>query len=83
MLGSTRCFGSPSKDTMATSLEPGVHDLEVLLGDRQMRPLQQQRLFRRDLGAHDLDDLRGEVAPGVEGREAARLQKPHEAAVAG
>ena len=40
---------------------PALHDLEVLLGDRAVRLLQQQRLLRRDLGAHDLDDLDLEV----------------------
>ncbi len=35
----------------------GLHDLEILLGYRRVRPVQQQRALRGDLGAHDLHHL--------------------------
>ena len=72
VLGSTRCLGSPSKETMATSVGAGLHDLEVLGGDSRMRLGKQQRLVGGDLGAHDLDDLGRQMPERVERREAAR-----------
>ncbi len=60
----------------------GLHDLEILLGDRPVRPVQQQCALRSDLGAHDLHHLRGQLPAGIEGHEAAGLQQPHEAPIA-
>ena len=68
VFGSTRCLGSPSNETMATSVGAGLHDLEVLRGNGRVRLGEQQRLVGGDLGAHDLDDLGRQAAAGVERR---------------
>ncbi len=59
-----------------------LHDLEVLRGNRRVRLGDPQRLVGRHLRAHDLDDLRRQMAAEVERHEAARLEHAHEAAVA-
>ena len=82
VFGSTRCFGSPSSETMATSLAPDLHDLEVLRGNRRVRLGEQQRLVGGDLRARDLDDLRRQAAAVVERDEAARAEQTLEPAIA-
>ena len=60
----------------------GLHDLEVLRGNRRVRLGEQQRLVGGDLGARDLDDLGRQAAAVVERNEAARAEQALEPAIA-
>jgi hypothetical protein len=83
VFGSTRCFGSPSSETMATSFGPNLHDLEVLRGDRRVRLGEQRRLVGGDLGARDLDGLRGEMAAVVERRRSGPSKRSNRPSMSG
>ena len=82
VFGMTRCLGSPSNETMATSLAPGCTISKLSSATSGCVLRQQQRLVGRDLRAHDLDDLGRQAAAEVERHEAARAEQTLEPAIA-
>ena len=82
VFGSTRCFGSPSSETMATSVGPACTISKCSAAIAGCVLAIRSALSAGDLRAHDLHDLRRQMAAEVERHEAARLEHAHEAAVA-
>ena len=82
VFGSTRCFGSPSSETMATSLAPACTISKCSAATAGCAFANSSALSAGDLRARDLDDLRRQAAAVVERDEAARAEQTLEPAIA-